>query len=87
MAKQNENAKGKSSGATKQVTLGRVIMFYLLNFVAFVILWPLVDLIIASISHREFQYSPVSHIATPAIWAVFFTIFDVVWYKHSSKKK
>lgn len=87
MTKQNEHTKGKSSNVTKHITPGKVITFYLMNFVGFVILWPLVDLIIASISHQEFQYNVVSHIGSPAIWAVLFTIFDVIWYKNSSKKK
>lgn len=87
MAKQNERAKGKSSGVTKQVTPVQVIKFYLLNFVGLIIVWPLLDLIIAGISHREFQYSVVSHICSPAFWAILLTIFDVVWYKNKSKKK
>lgn len=87
MTKQNEHAKGKPSGATKQTTLAQVVKFYLMNFVGFIIIWPLFDLIIASISHREFQYNVVSHIGTPAIWAALFTVFDVVWYKNRSKKK
>lgn len=87
MAKQNERKKDKPSSETRQITPTKVIMFFLLNFVGFIIFWPLLDLIIKSISHQEFHYDVVSHICSPAIWAVLFTIIDVVWYKNSPKKK
>lgn len=71
----------------KPGTFKYVIKYYLITLIGLMIVWPLLDLIICGIQHKEFQYNVVSHIASPAFWAVILTVCELAWRNSSGKKR
>lgn len=61
------------------------IKYYIINYIGLIIVFPLADLIICLFSHKEFHYNAISHLGSPAIWALFFLIFEIIWLKSSKK--
>lgn len=77
----------KKSTNSESVGFGRIVKYFLINYVGLIVLFPLFDLIKSGITHSEFQYNVVSHIASPVFWAILLTIFDVAVFKSREGKK
>lgn len=63
------------------------VKYFFINFISFIVVFPLFDLIVCAISQKEFQYNVVSHIVSPAVWAVLFAIFETIWAGKNKKEK
>lgn len=82
-----ENEFYKKLMNPKPGSFGFAVKWFFINYVGLLIIFPLMDFIISSISHGEFHYNVVSYVASPAVWALLLTIFDVIWAKNLEKRK
>lgn len=83
----NYKNKGKKSTGSESNGFVLFIKNFLINYVGLIIIFPLFDLIKSGISHEEFHYSVISHIASPAIWALILTVIEIIWLKSRGGKK
>lgn len=82
------DSKGKSI-----FTPQRTVKYFLLEFgliaLAGILLWPLIDLILAAISGKSFAWEIREHILSPAIFALIATSLEFIFWKffHKEPKK
>lgn len=75
----------KSKNNSKSGGFVQFIKYYIINFIGCFIVFPVADLIMAAISHREFHYNVVSYIVSAAIWALILGIIEFFWQRQNGK--
>ncbi len=95
MSKPNKTKSAKKTGnAEKNIfTPERNVRFFFVEFIgifiAGLIIWPLIDFIMVSISGRSFAWTVGDHLVAPLIFALLITIVEFVFWNffHREKKK